>query len=185
MRTRLALAVGPAVLALGLAVAVTQIARGDNLASGERPDSGRPAAAPETTVYGDAQAVQQGAAAAAYADAMAQAEIQRYWQLMDDARRAEAARQAEAAAQSRQQGSGSARSRCAGGLACIRECESHGNYGAVSSSGTYRGAYQFDQRTWESVGGTGDPAAAPPEEQDARAAALYGQSGSSPWPVCG
>jgi hypothetical protein len=55
----------------------------------------------------------------------------------------------------------------------------------VSGSGTYRGAYQFSQTTWESVGGTGDPAAAPPAEQDARAAALYSQQGSSPWPNCG
>jgi hypothetical protein len=182
MRTRLVAAVGPAVLALGLAVAVTQIARGDSPASGERLDVGRPAAAenaPESSpVYGDAQAVQQGAAAAAYADSLAQAEIQRYWQAMDDARKAEAARQGSGS------GSGSGRSRCADPLACIRECESHGNYGSVSSSGTYRGAYQFSQTTWESVGGTGDPAAAPPAEQDARAATLYSQRGSAPWANC-
>jgi len=35
------------------------------------------------------------------------------------------------------------------------------------------------------VGGSGDPAAAPEAEQDYRAALLYAQSGSSPWPVCG
>jgi hypothetical protein len=70
-------------------------------------------------------------------------------------------------------------------LASIRACESGGDYGAVSSSGTYRGAYQFDQATWESVGGSGDPAAASPAEQDMRAQMLYEQSGSSPWPVCG
>lgn len=182
MRTRLVAVVGPAVLALGLAVAITQLARGPSSASGESPDSGRPAAASEiATAYGDAQAVHQGAAAAAYADAMAQAEIQRYWQAVDDARRAAAAAAAE-----RSPGSGSASgSRCADQMACIRECESHGDYGAVSSGGTYRGAYQFDQAAWESVGGTGDPAAAPPEEQDARAAALYSQRGSSPWPNCG
>jgi len=72
-----------------------------------------------------------------------------------------------------------------GNLASIRECESRGNYGAVSAGGTYRGAYQFDYQTWESVGGTGDPAAASPEEQDARAARLYAERGSEPWPVCG
>ena len=76
--------------------------------------------------------------------------------------------------------------RCAAGdaLACIRACESGGNYNAVSSSGKYRGAYQFDQRTWESQGGTGDPAAASPEEQDMRARSLYAQRGGQPWPVC-
>jgi hypothetical protein len=72
-----------------------------------------------------------------------------------------------------------------GHLASIRECESGGDYTAVNPSGTYRGAYQFDQQTWESVGGTGDPAAAPPAEQDMRAQMLYEQRGSSPWPVCG
>ncbi|MGI8759446.1 MAG: transglycosylase family protein [Acidimicrobiales bacterium] len=72
-----------------------------------------------------------------------------------------------------------------GGLASIRACESGGNYGAVSSSGRYRGAYQFDQGTWESVGGSGDPAAASPAEQDQRASILREQRGSSPWPNCG
>ena len=71
------------------------------------------------------------------------------------------------------------------GLAGIRACESGGDYGAVSSSGKYRGAYQFDQQTWESVGGSGDPADASPAEQDRRAAALQQQRGSSPWPSCG
>lgn len=65
-------------------------------------------------------------------------------------------------------------------LACIREHESNGNYQA--SYYIYRGAYQFDQSTWESVGGTGDPAAASPAEQDYRAALLYQQRGGQPWP---
>ena len=72
-----------------------------------------------------------------------------------------------------------------GHLAAIRACESGGDYGAISSSGTYRGAYQFDYATWQAVGGSGDPAAASPAEQDMRAQMLYDQSGSSPWPVCG
>ncbi|HEX7094916.1 MAG TPA: transglycosylase family protein [Acidimicrobiales bacterium] len=67
----------------------------------------------------------------------------------------------------------------------LRQCESGGNYQAVSPSGRYRGAYQFDQRTWESVGGVGDPADAPPEEQDLRARILYQRSGKRPWPNCG
>ena len=51
----------------------------------------------------------------------------------------------------------------------IAACESGGDPTAVDASGTYRGKYQFDQRTWQSVGGSGDPAAAPEAEQDARA----------------
>ena len=56
---------------------------------------------------------------------------------------------------------------------------------AVDASGTYHGKYQFDLQTWASVGGSGDPAAAPEAEQDYRAALLMSRSGSSPWPVCG
>jgi hypothetical protein len=70
-------------------------------------------------------------------------------------------------------------------LDSIGACESGGDPTAVSSDGTYRGKYQFDFGTWESVGGAGDPAAASEQEQDYRAALLYAQSGSSPWPVCG
>jgi hypothetical protein len=70
-------------------------------------------------------------------------------------------------------------------LDSIASCESGGDPSAVSSDGSYRGKYQFDYGTWESVGGSGDPAAAPEDEQDYRAALLYAQSGSSPWPICG
>jgi hypothetical protein len=70
-------------------------------------------------------------------------------------------------------------------LDAIGACESGGDPTAVSSDGTYRGKYQFDFGTWESVGGSGDPAAAPESEQDYRAALLYAQSGSRPWPICG
>jgi len=70
-------------------------------------------------------------------------------------------------------------------LESIASCESGGDPTAVSSDGTYRGKYQFHPSTWESVGGTGDPAAAPEHEQDYRAALLYASSGSSPWPICG
>jgi hypothetical protein len=70
-------------------------------------------------------------------------------------------------------------------LESIAACESGGDPTIVSSDGSYRGKYQFDYGTWESVGGSGDPAAAPEDEQDYRAALLYSQSGSSPWPVCG
>lgn len=69
--------------------------------------------------------------------------------------------------------------------AALRQCESSGNYQAVSPSGLYRGAYQFDLGTWASVGGSGDPAQASPAEQDHRAQVLWSQWGPSPWPVCG
>jgi Transglycosylase-like domain len=70
-------------------------------------------------------------------------------------------------------------------LDAIGSCESGGDPTAVSADGSYRGKYQFDYGTWESVGGSGDPAAASELEQDYRAALLYSRSGSSPWPVCG
>ena len=70
-------------------------------------------------------------------------------------------------------------------LDAIAACESGGDPTAVDASGTYRGKYQFDLGTWASVGGSGDPAAAPEAEQDYRAALLMSRAGSSPWPVCG
>ena len=70
-------------------------------------------------------------------------------------------------------------------LEAIAACESGGDPTIVSADGSYRGKYQFSFETWASVGGSGDPAAASEAEQDYRAALLYAQSGSSPWPVCG
>jgi hypothetical protein len=67
----------------------------------------------------------------------------------------------------------------------IAQCESHGDPRAIGGGGTFRGALQFMQSTWESVGGEGDPAAAPLEEQLRRGALLMARSGSSPWPQCG
>jgi hypothetical protein len=69
-------------------------------------------------------------------------------------------------------------------LQAIAACESGGNPSTNTGNGFY-GKYQFTQETWQSVGGTGNPAAASEAEQDRRAAQLYAQSGSSPWPVCG
>jgi hypothetical protein len=70
-------------------------------------------------------------------------------------------------------------------LEAIASCESGGDPTALSADGTYRGKYQFDTGTWASVGGSGDPAAAPEAEQDYRAAMLYARSGPSQWPMCG
>ena len=70
-------------------------------------------------------------------------------------------------------------------LQAIAACESHDNPQAVGGGGAFRGKYQFDYGTWASVGGHGDPAAAPESEQDRRAAMLYAREGTTPWPVCG
>ena len=69
-------------------------------------------------------------------------------------------------------------------LEAIAACESGGNPSTNTGNGFY-GKYQFTLETWQSVGGTGNPAAASEAEQDRRAARLYAQAGSSPWPVCG
>ena len=70
-------------------------------------------------------------------------------------------------------------------LEAIAACESGGNPQAVGGGGAFRGKYQFTYQTWASVGGTGDPAAAPVAEQDRRAAMLLAQSGTGNWPICG
>jgi soluble lytic murein transglycosylase-like protein len=69
-------------------------------------------------------------------------------------------------------------------LDAIAACESGGDPTAVNPAGYY-GKYQFDLGTWASVGGSGNPADASEAEQDYRAALLYSQTGSSPWPICG
>lgn len=76
--------------------------------------------------------------------------------------------------------------------AALRQCESGGDYAITNPSGKYRGAYQFDRSTWNSVAERhaprlvgADPAAASPADQDAMALALYGERGPRPWPNCG
>ena len=69
-------------------------------------------------------------------------------------------------------------------LQAIAACESGGNPSTDTGNGFY-GKYQFTQATWQSVGGTGNPAAASEAEQDRRAAMLYARTGASSWPVCG
>jgi peptidoglycan hydrolase-like protein with peptidoglycan-binding domain len=71
-----------------------------------------------------------------------------------------------------------------GSLESIAQCESGGDPTAVSPDGRYKGKYQFDQATWERMGGQGDPAAAPEAEQDQRAAALMEAQGPGAWPNC-
>lgn len=70
-------------------------------------------------------------------------------------------------------------------LAAIAACESGGNPAAIGGGGMYRGAFQMTYAAWASVGGTGDPAAAPMSEQIRRAEMLYAQAGPGQWPVCG
>jgi peptidoglycan hydrolase CwlO-like protein len=74
-------------------------------------------------------------------------------------------------------------------LVCTRNLESGGRYNAVSSSGTYMGAYQFSQPTWNSTANhAGRPAliGVPPNtasqyDQDDLAWTLYQWQGSRPW----
>nr|WP_189935330.1 resuscitation-promoting factor [Streptomyces aurantiogriseus] len=67
----------------------------------------------------------------------------------------------------------------------LAACESGGRPNAVDPSGTYGGLYQFDTRTWHSLGGTGRPQDASAAEQTLRAKKLYMRQGTSPWPHCG
>ncbi|MFD5423911.1 ubiquitin-like domain-containing protein [Streptomyces sp. NPDC127084] len=67
----------------------------------------------------------------------------------------------------------------------LAACESGGRPAAVDPSGTYGGLYQFDNRTWRSMGGRGRPQDAPAAEQTYRAKKLYSQRGANPWPHCG
>jgi hypothetical protein len=53
----------------------------------------------------------------------------------------------------------------------VAECESGGNPRAVNPAGYY-GLFQFDRRTWRSVGGSGNPANASASEQLMRAKRL-------------
>lgn len=74
-------------------------------------------------------------------------------------------------------------------LSCVRERESHGNYGVVNPSGPYYGAYQFLASTWNITAqhaGRLDlvgvvPSSASPFDQDEMAWSLYQWQGSGPW----
>ena len=62
----------------------------------------------------------------------------------------------------------------------LAQCESGGNPRAVTPAGYY-GLYQFSLDTWASVGGTGNPIDASPEEQTMRAKILQQRSGWGQW----
>lgn len=66
----------------------------------------------------------------------------------------------------------------------LAHCESTGNPRAISPSGRYRGAFQFDLPTWESVGMSGDPIDHSYEDQLAAAQRLHAARGFQPWPAC-
>jgi len=66
-------------------------------------------------------------------------------------------------------------------------CESTNNPTAVNNPAGYLstyGLFQFDLPTWASVGGSGNPLDASPEEQLIRAKLLYQSRGLEPW-LCG
>ncbi len=124
----------------------------------------------------------------------ARIEAERVERFLAGIARAEAAQAAAAAraAEAQRAAAAATTSSMGGGWAALRRCESGGDYGAVSSSGSYRGAYQFSRSTWNSVASRSyphlvgvDPAAAAPADQDAMAMALYRSSGAGPWPHCG
>jgi septal ring factor EnvC (AmiA/AmiB activator) len=74
-------------------------------------------------------------------------------------------------------------------LQCVVQHESGGNYGAVSPSGTYMGAFQFSQPTWDEAAqaaGRPDLVGVPPNlaskaDQDTMAVTLYSLDGQQPW----
>jgi hypothetical protein len=82
-------------------------------------------------------------------------------------------------------GGGATSASAASVLERIAQCESGGDPTRVSADGRYFGKYQFSRATWRRMGGRGNPARASEAEQDQRAAALYRQEGTAPWPVCG
>lgn len=63
----------------------------------------------------------------------------------------------------------------------LARCESTNNPRATNPSGKYTGLFQFDDRTWASVGGSGRAYDASPEEQLMRAKMLFLQRGLQPW----
>jgi hypothetical protein len=65
----------------------------------------------------------------------------------------------------------------------LAECESNGDWLAATGNGFF-GGLQFTQQSWETVGGTGSPAAASRNEQIMRAESLQAEQGWTAWPNC-
>ena len=193
MQHRLRAALVPAMALATAAFGVAQFMPGSAVAQPKRMDelsARRPAAASDLAAlapYGIAQGAAESAAASAFAQ-LAEAQLGQWLAAI-------AAQQEQEAAASGSGSSGGSGGRSGGSAGsgdffeCTKQRESGGDYGAVSSGGTYRGAYQFHQNTWnntaESAGrsdlvGT-DPAAAAPADQDAMAQSLYESQGNAPW----
>ena len=67
----------------------------------------------------------------------------------------------------------------------VARCESGGRLDAHSPSGRYHGLVQFDLKTWQGNGGSGDPHYQSKREQYRVAENLRRARGLSPWPNCG
>ena len=191
MQQRIKTALVPATVLVTLALGAAQLATADAETPPKRRDelsAKRPAAAAqlaETAPYGIAQAVQETAVNGLVVDIAKK--------IQSDLQAAELAQQQSPRSSGSSTGSsgGSAYSNPGDFLACTRahESDSAGGYGAVSPGGTYRGAYQFHQGTWNSTAAHAgrsdlvgaDPASVAPGDQDAMAAHLYGWQGSAPW----
>ncbi|MFP4148693.1 MAG: transglycosylase family protein [Nitriliruptoraceae bacterium] len=69
----------------------------------------------------------------------------------------------------------------------LAQCESTGDWQAVSANGLYYGGLQFHPQTWRMVGGTGMPHEASRQEQIRRAQILLSQpwaTWGNQWPAC-
>ena len=193
--------------------AVTEAAAADEVASDPTPRAfgmvtGDELAAPRLfSVFsgGDALRAQAEADALAAEEArLREEEAERQRQIeAEAAERAEAERQRQAEAQAAAEAAApppapAAQPAPTGGPSpdqwhALRQCESSGNYQAVSRNGLYFGAYQFYPGTWDNtarLAGRGDlvgvrPDHASPADQDAMALALWHRRGASPWPHCG
>lgn len=183
MQKRLKTALVPAIAVVTLALGAAQFGPTDAAASPKRLDelsAKRPAAASqlaELAPYGIAQGAAENAFGAVVIEAQRQAIVTELARIQAE----------QASGSGRSSGAGSAAS--GDFLACTKQRESHGNYDAVSSGGTYRGAYQFHPNTWnntaEHAGRSdlvgADPATVAPADQDAMAQELLSWQGTAPW----
>jgi hypothetical protein len=168
-------------------------------------DTVRPTAAPANVAAAapiDGQHVAEAGAVANFATLVIEnqyADAVRQNQFLDAANRLMQERAAAAAAAGRSGratvSSGGGGGGCSGDVGCFLACtrahesDSAGGYGAVGGGGRYRGAYQFDQQTWNNNAAASgrldlvgqDPAAVAPAAQDQVAADTYTRRGNQPW----